>query len=127
MNNLTFTLLKEIVGVCRLEPNSKIPDWINNECFFSITKTYNELSIVCDENKIPLEVKCEREWRILKVEGQLDFSLIGILSKISTILANAGISIFAISTFDTDYILVKEKDLDKAVEALSKQSYVINI
>ncbi len=67
----------------------------------------------------------EKDWRVLKVEGTLDFSLIGIISSISTILANEKISIFAISTFDTDYILVKDKDVDNATNALSNEGYEI--
>lgn len=122
---LTIRLLEEKYGVCRLNNNESIPEWIKNSDFFSITKTFDELSIVCLEKDIPDEVKCEKEWRILKVEGQLDFSLVGILSSISTILAKSGISIFAISTYDTDYILVKEKDVDNAMKALIKNKYEI--
>jgi len=70
-------------------------------------------------------IKCEKDWRILRVEGPLDFSLIGILSSISTTLANKGISIFAISTYDTDYILVKDKKVDMAIDALSAEKYEI--
>lgn len=124
---LTIRLLEEKYGVCRLNNNESIPEWIKNSDFFSITKTCDELSIVCLEKDIPDEVKCEKEWRILKVEGQLDFSLVGILSSISTILAKSGISIFAISTYDTDYILVKEKDVDNAMKALIKNKYEVII
>ncbi|AJH00305.1 amino acid-binding protein [Clostridium beijerinckii] len=120
---LTIRLLEEKYGVCRLNNNESIPEWIKNSDFFSITKTCDELSIVCLEKDMPDEVKCEKEWRILKVEGQLDFSLVGILSSISTILAKSGIGIFAISTYDTDYILVKEKDVDNAMKALIKNKY----
>ncbi|NMF06829.1 ACT domain-containing protein [Clostridium beijerinckii] len=122
---LTIRLLEEKYGVCRLNNNESIPGWIKNSDFLSITKTFDELSIVCLEKDIPNEVKCEKEWRILKVEGQLDFSLVGILSSISTILAKSGISIFAISTYDTDYILVKEKDVDNAMKALIKNKYEV--
>ncbi|AQS06035.1 ACT domain-containing protein [Clostridium beijerinckii] len=122
---LTIRLLEEKYGVCRLNNNESIPEWIKNSDFFSITKTCDELSIVCLEKDIPDEVKCEKEWRILKVEGQLDFSLVGILSSISTILAKSGIGIFAISTYDTDYILVREKDVDNAMKALIKNKYKV--
>ena len=73
----------------------------------------------------PRDIKCEKDWRTLKIEGPLDFSLIGILSSISTILAQKGISIFAISTYDTDYILVKDKDINNAINALSNEKYEI--
>ncbi len=124
---LTMKLLKERYGVCRLDKNELIPEWTKNSDFLSITKTSDELSIVCTEASIPKDTKCEKDWRILKIEGPLDFSLIGILASISTILAQKGISIFAISTYDTDYILVKNNDIDNAVKSLIKERYeVIN-
>jgi uncharacterized protein len=122
---LIMKLLKERFGVCRLNKEESIPDWVKNSLFYSITKTEDELSIVCSLDSIPNYIKCEKDWRILKVEGPLDFSLVGILSSISTILAQNGISIFAISTFDTDYILVKDKDIASAINALLNEKYEI--
>ncbi|GAA0180959.1 ACT domain-containing protein [Clostridium sediminicola] len=124
---LTMKLLKEKYGVCRLNKIDSIPNWIKNSEFYSITKTSDELSIVCNQQDVPNDIKCEKDWRILKIEGPLDFSLIGILASISTILAQKGISIFAVSTYDTDYILVKDSDIDNAIEALVNENYeVIN-
>jgi uncharacterized protein len=122
---LIMKLLKERFGVCRLNKAESIPDWAKKSLFYSITKTEDELSIVCLLDSIPHDIKCEKGWRSLKVEGPLDFSLIGILSSISTILARKGISIFAISTFDTDYILVKDKDIASAINALLDEKYEI--
>ena len=122
---LTMRLLKDKYGVCRLDENEIIPSWAQNGEFFSITKTADELSIVCDEKDIPDNIKCEKDWNILKIEGPLVFSLIGILSSISSILASKGISIFAVSTYDTDYILIKNKDIDKAVKSLIEERYEI--
>ena len=124
-NKLILQLLKEKYGVCRLAETSSIPEWAKTSDFFSITKTYDELSIVCLEANIPEDIKYEKDWRILKIEGQLDFSLIGILSEISTILAQNKISIFAISTYDTDYILVKDKDIKNAIASLIKERYEV--
>ena len=120
---LTMKLLKEKYGVCRLDKTELIPEWAQNSGFFSITRTSDELSIVCSQDDIPNDINCEKDWRILKIEGPLDFSLIGILASISTILAQKGISIFAISTYDTDYILVKNNDIDNAISALIKERY----
>ncbi|MBK1813812.1 ACT domain-containing protein [Clostridium sp. YIM B02505] len=122
---LTMRLLKDKYGVCRLHKNELIPIWAQEGEFFSITKTTDELSIVCYEDNIPHNIKCEKDWKILKIEGPLDFSLIGILSSISSILASKGISIFAVSTYDTDYILIKNKDIDKAVKSLIEERYEI--
>lgn len=122
---LTMKLLKNKYGVCRLNKTELIPEWAQKSDFFAITRTMDELSIVCNEESIPNGTKCENDWRILKVEGPLDFSLVGILSKISTILAHNTISIFAVSTYDTDYILVKDKDINNAIEALIKENYEV--
>ncbi|TGY43714.1 ACT domain-containing protein [Clostridium sartagoforme] len=124
-NKLTLKLLKDKYSVCRLDKNNEIPKWIFDEEIFSITKTEDELSIVCLQDKISNDIICEKDWKILKIEGPLDFSLVGILSKISTLMANNKISIFAISTYDTDYILIKEESVDKAIKVLESNSYSI--
>ena len=124
---LTMKLLKEKYGVCRLDKAELIPQWTTVSDFFSVTKTSDELSIICNENNIPSGIKCEKNWRVLKIEGPLDFSLIGILAAITAILAQKSISIFAVSTYDTDYILVKDKNIDNAIAALINENYeVIN-
>lgn len=122
---LKMSVLKDSLGVCRLESGTSIPDWCVKCDFTSITRTRDELSVVCSQNAIPEGIPCERDWRAMKVDGPLDFSLVGILSSISTILAQRRISVFAISTYDTDYILVKEKDLNNAIDALSSEGYDI--
>lgn len=125
MSGLTMKLEKDIFAVCRLHPSAAIPGWVNKTLFTSITRTEDELSIVCEMKQVPEEIQCEKDWRILKVVGPLDFALVGILANISRVLAEASISIFAISTYDTDYILVKEKDLDAAISALSLDNHII--
>ena len=122
---LTMRLMEEKFGVCRLDREEVIPEWIKRCDFVSITRTLDELSIVCSEDSIPDYIKCEKGWKVLKVEGPLDFSLIGILSSISTILADKKISIFAISTYDTDYILIKNDDIENAIEVLSNNNYEV--
>ena len=94
--------------------------------FFFIGKTDEEISLVCATDATPAQT-LEREdgWRGFRIEGVLDFSLIGILSKISSILAQNGIGIFAVSTYNTDYILVKSENFDKAMEALAAEGYAI--
>lgn len=124
-NKLIMRLLKGNFAVCRLDNTETIPSWSKNGEFFSITKTSEELSIVCAEENIPNDIKCEKHWRVIKIEGPLDFSLIGILASISTTLAQKGISIFAISTYDTDYILVKSKDIDNTISALLSEGHEI--
>ena len=93
--------------------------------FFSITKTEDEVSVVMLQDKIKSEIKAEKDWKILKIEGILDFSLIGILSKISSILAKNQISVFVISTFNTDYILIKEEKIEEAIFILTQEEYEV--
>jgi hypothetical protein len=122
-NKLTLRLLKGSYCVCRLNKNAPFPEWAWNSEFYSITKTSDVLSVFCAQEEIPSTVLCEKDWRILKVEGPLDFSLVGILFSISMVLAENDISIFAMSTYDTDYIMVKEKDSEGAVKALRENHY----
>ena len=121
-----LSILPDRLAVCRLAQSEATPGWATAKGFFSITRTAQELSIVCSEASVPPGVQIESGWRALKVEGPLDFALIGILAGLSSVLAQAGVSLFAISTYDTDYILVKEKDLEKAVEALARAGYLCN-
>jgi hypothetical protein len=111
-------LLPGQVAICRLAPDADIPTWAGGGPFSSITRTSDELSIVCAEGLAPEGVRCEDGWRAFQVAGPVEFSLTGVLAAIATPLAGAGVSIFVISTFDTDYVLVKEENLAKAVEAL---------
>jgi hypothetical protein len=120
-----LSLLPEAFKVLKLKPHEKIPLDVLLGKTFSITKTSEELSIVCREE---VNIACpheERGWKALKVEGPLDFALTGILSSILQPLADEKISIFSISTFDTDYILLKEKNIKKALLRLSKEGFFI--
>lgn len=111
--------------VVRLEANAEIPKWLSGD-FVSITRTIDELSIVCEQKDIA-GLKIEKDWRVLKILGPLDFSEIGILANIAEILAKEKISIFVISSYDTDYILVKEVSLAKAIKALEKAGHIVEV
>jgi len=121
----SLTVLPGRFTVCRLHRRAAVPDWALGGDFFSITRTTDELSIVCREADVPEEVPCERGWACLKVEGPLDFSLTGVLASLTQPLAEAGLSLFAISTYDTDYLLVKARDLEKAVAVLVEAEHTI--
>ena len=125
MEKLKIKLLDGTYAVCQMENIEKVPSWVEEKGFFSVTKTEDEISVVMLQDKISKDIKAEKDWRILKVEGTLDFSLIGILAKISSVLAENQISIFVISTFNTDYILVKEEKIEKAMAVLSQEGYEI--
>jgi hypothetical protein len=125
MEKLKIKLLDGTYAVCQMENTEKVPSWVEEKGFFSVTKTEDEISVVMLQDKISKEIKAEKDWRILKVEGTLEFSLIGILAKISSVLAENQISIFVISTFNTDYILVKEEKIEKAMAVLNLEGYEI--
>ena len=117
---LTLSVLPEKLGLCHLSKNIPIPDWAKDISFCSITRTSDELSVVCPQDKIPTGVMAEKGWRAFKVEGPLGFVMTGIVSSLAKPLADEGISIFYISTYETDYLLVEEKNLEKAKEILAK-------
>ncbi len=125
MMNLTLIAAKDTHAVCRLAPEAPAPAWAAAGSFISITRTARELSIVCPEQDVPPGVVSERGWRRLEVAGPLDFSLVGVLAALVGPLARAGIPVFAVSTFDTDHLLIKSVDLDRAVEALKAAGHTI--
>jgi hypothetical protein len=124
-HQLTITVHPELYAICRLEPEAEVPAWAAGKTFFTVSRTKNELSIVCEGQEVPEGIHAERERRLLQVEGTLAFSLTGILAAITVPLAEAAISIFAVSTYDTDYVLVKENDLENAIAVLEKAGHAI--
>ena len=130
MENITHALhLAEMAGrfaICRLDASAEIPDWAKRGGFYSVTRTSDELPVVCAEENVPTGILCESGWQCLKVEGPLNFGLIGILASIAGPLAEAGISIFALGTYDTDYILVKEARFAEAIKVLAAKGHKIS-
>ncbi len=123
--SLKLKAMPERLAVCRIASGSELPAWAMGGTFRSVSWTHDEVSIVCEESLVPEGIKSERGWRGLKVEGPLDFALTGILLMIAEPLARAGISIFAISTFDTDYVLVKDRVFAEAQKILAERGHLI--
>ncbi len=121
----TLLVVDGTFAINRLGGDASIPPWATAGHFFSITRTADELSIVCRQDAVPGGIQCERGWRCLRVTGTMPFSVVGILASLTAPLADAGISVFAISTFDTDYLLVKEDDFEKAITALQQAGHSI--
>jgi uncharacterized protein len=105
-------------AVCRLPRGSGIPDWADGAGFASITRTADELSIVCEEERVPPETQSDRGWCCMQVRGPFAFQETGIAAAVATPLAHAAICVLLIATFDTDYLLVKADDFQRAREAL---------
>jgi hypothetical protein len=124
-HTLRLTLLQEAYAVCRMAPGAALPDWTSPGAFLSLTHTPDELSIVCREDIVPTNVHCECGWRCLRVAGPLDLALVGVLAALVVPLAEAGVSVFAVSTFDTDYLLVKQTALARACGALRGAGHTV--
>ena len=122
-HQLKYSVVPGKLAVCRLDPDSEIPAWAAASKFFSITRSANELSIVCAENLVPPGIQAEKDWACLQLQGPFPFEMTGVLAAILNPLAAAGIGIFAVSTFDTDYVLVKADRLHATEEALQRAGH----
>jgi hypothetical protein len=123
---LDVDLLAGRFGIVRLDPESGVPAWAANAEIASITRTPHELSIVCNEHVLPAGLRCERGWRCLAVRGPLDFDALGVLESLARPLARARVALFAISTYETDYLLVRDASLERAVEALVEAGHRVH-
>jgi uncharacterized protein len=118
--------LDELYAIVRLDPDAELPDWLRGGHFWSATRSDSELSIVCCEEDVPTDASAERGWCALELAGPLDFSLTGVVAALVTPLAEAEVPIFVISTFETDYLFVRERDLERSVEALAEAGHSVD-
>lgn len=131
MPNLNLSLLAGRFAVVQLEPSASIPAWALEGEFFTVSKTSEELSIVCLESNVPTnlptnpDLRLELGWACLKLQGPFEFSLTGILLSVLEPLAKVNVGIFALSTFNTDYVLVKAQHLEKAMVALEAAGHSV--
>jgi hypothetical protein len=119
-----FSVLPGSWAVCRLAPDAAVPEWAHTPAFSCITRTIDELSIVVPEAAVPAGTLAEGGWAVLKLQGPFPFTAIGVLASIAGPLAAARIGIFVVSTFDTDYVLVKHASLAAAISALESAGHV---
>ncbi len=118
---IILSILSEKLGICHFDKNSPLPSWaLEKTNFTSITRTMGELSIVLPQEKIPGGVIVEKDWRAFKLEGDLGLDSVGIIAFLTKPLAEAGISVFNVSTYETNYILVEGKNFERAVNVLNK-------
>lgn len=121
---LTLDLLDGAYAVCRLDAGEPPPEWAAGP-FVSVTRTAAELSVVCPEEVVPPGVRAEGGWRCLRVRGPLGFGMTGVLAGLASPLAASGVSIFVVSTYDTDYLLVQQRDLGRAGDALARAGHSV--
>jgi hypothetical protein len=108
-----------------MSANARQPSWAAGGAFASITRSASELSIVCASDAVPAEVPAQRGYRGLAVRGPLDFSLVGVMATLTGVLAGASVGVFVVSTYDTDYLFVREADFDPAVDALRRAGHTV--
>ena len=123
---LKLSPLPETFAICRLPADAMMPRWAGTGLFFSVTRTSDELSVICAEANVPGGVLCNRGWRCWKVDGPLAFNTIGVVASLAQPLAAAGVSIFVVSSYDTDYLLVKRENYEKAVEILRASGHEVS-
>jgi uncharacterized protein len=120
---LTLTVTPWALAIVRREPGEAIPPWLGELPFFAVTRTPDELSLVLPEERVPAGWRAESGWACLAVAGPLDFALTGVLASLAGPLAAAGVSVFALSTHDTDYLLVRRRELPVALAALRRAGH----
>ena|SRR5579863_5792401 len=124
-HQLTITVHPDRYAICRLEAGAPLPAWAGGGDFLSVTRTAQELSVVCADSMVPESAHAQRDQRLLQIEGTLAFVLVGILASIAEPLAKAEIGVFAVSTYDTDYLLISDKELSRAAEVLEASGHTI--
>jgi hypothetical protein len=122
---MIFTLLPETFAVVRMRSSDSIPDWAAGGSFVSITRTSDEVSIVCREISVPAGSHADRGWQCLKLEGPIPLNAVGVAAEFTSVLAKAGVSVFPIATYDTDYVLVKGDRLETAADALRSAGHSV--
>ncbi len=125
MHQLVIHQLSREWAVLRLPPEADVPAWAWKGQIAAVVRTSFELSIVCDESVVPKGVMAESGWTALMLEGPIPFSMTGVLASVLTPLATAEISVFAVSTFDTDYVLIKTRQIEQALDALTNAGHVV--
>ena len=118
--------LPDSYAVVRLQPGSELPEWVDKGPFRSVTRTDHEVSVVCRDHDVPEGESVDRGWTVLEVMGPLDFSLTGVVASLVTPLADEQIPLFVVSTFETDYLLVREHDLHRSVAALTSAGHSVD-
>jgi len=126
MKKLSLSLLPHTYAVCQFHPDKHIPYWALMGDFVSLTRTNEELSIACQEDNVPDDIEAERGWRCLQVQGAFDFSAAGVHASLAIPLAEADISVLAIATYATDYLLIKEKNVERALQVLEQAGHYID-
>src|SRR6266436_2154579 len=126
MKKLSLSLMPHMYAVCQFHPDKHIPYWALVGDFVSLTRTHEELSIVCQQDNVPDDIEAERGWYCVQVHGAFDFSVAGVNASLAIPLAEADISVLAIATYATDYLLIKEEDVERALLVLEQAGHSVD-
>lgn len=124
-SQLSIKQLPELFGVCKLSPDQDFPSWLPRHDIVFLARTTDELSIMCPQKYIPSEQVASRGWHCLRIDGDLAFDEVGVVARITTPLAEIGLSIFVVSTHDRDYVFVGDNDLELALETYEQAGFVV--
>lgn len=125
MRPLSLCLLPDRYAIVRLDAGAEPPAWASGGSFVSLTRTPDEVSVVCGEAQVPSDVGGDRGWRILRLQGPFPLESVGVLASVAGPLADAGISLFVVSTYETDYVLVKEASTERALAVLAGRGIAV--
>ena len=123
---LHLSVLPEAFAIVRLAPSAEIPAWATTGSFFSVTRTAEELSVIVEQSRVPRGVPSQKDWRAIQVHGPFALNEVGVLASLASTLAAAGISVLALATFDTDYVLVAATRLHEAISTLENAGHVFS-
>ena len=122
---MKLLILHGLYAVCRLDPGDKIPEWSTESDFLSVARSSDELSIVCRQKLVPREIRCNKNWRLIRIEEKLDLEMVGVLNRLLLPLEKAGVGVFVVSTYDTDYIMIASRKLKNAAAVLIDEGHHI--
>lgn len=118
---------EDVFAICRLDRDAPVPEWATKGHFFSVARTPDELSVVCPQTSVPRGNDCETGWRCLKIESPFEFDLSGMISSIAAPVAEADIDVFVVATQDSDYLMVRERNLKRTISMLSERGYRVEL
>ncbi len=123
----SLLLFEDVFAICRLDRDAPVPEWATRGHFFSVARTPDELSVVCPQTSVPKTNDCETGWRCLKIESPFEFDLSGMISSIAAPVAEADIDVFVVATQDSDYFMVRGRDLERTISMLSERGYRVEL
>lgn len=122
----SYSLLQDTFAICRMDKNASLPGWAVGGEFWSVSRTPDELSVVCPQGSVPADVDHEAGWKCLKVDSPFQFDLAGMILSMAAPLAEAEMDLFVVATHDSDYLMVREKDLERTTAEIARAGFSLD-